>query len=104
MQASIHSNAKASITASGIVADGGRGREVNMVAEMVAYGDSGAFLDKVGCAFGCEVGMVREVYMAAATVAARLTYLLPATLPPCLPAVGVPHLCLPGRGGGQEGD
>ena len=28
--------------------DGGRGREINMVAEMVAHGDSGAYLDKVG--------------------------------------------------------
>jgi hypothetical protein len=46
-QASIHSSAKAAIQASALVPDGGRGREVNMVAEMVAYGDSGAYLDKV---------------------------------------------------------
>ena len=35
-QASIHSSAKAAIQASALVPDGGRGREVNMVAEMVA--------------------------------------------------------------------
>lgn len=45
LQAAIHKGAKAAIQASGLI-DSGRSRDVNMVAEMVAYGDSGAFLDK----------------------------------------------------------
>ncbi|PSC69540.1 Callose synthase 5 [Micractinium conductrix] len=42
----IHQEVKKSILASGLI-DSGRGRDVNMVAEMVAYGDSGAFLDRL---------------------------------------------------------
>ena len=44
----IHSAARASILASGLFEEGAPTREINMLAEMVAYGDSGAFLDKVG--------------------------------------------------------
>jgi hypothetical protein len=42
----VHSEAKKAILESGAF-EAGRSREVNMVAEMVAYGDSGSFLDKV---------------------------------------------------------
>lgn len=42
----IHKDAKQVIQASGLI-DSGRNRDVNMVAEMVAYGDSGAFLNKI---------------------------------------------------------
>ena len=52
-QSRIHQEVKKSILASGLI-DSGRGRDVNMVAEMVAYGDSGAFLDRVSvCRAGC---------------------------------------------------
>ncbi|KAL4451723.1 hypothetical protein ABPG75_007385 [Micractinium tetrahymenae] len=44
--AAIHKGVKAAIQASGLI-DSGRSRDINMVAEMVAYGDSGAFLDKI---------------------------------------------------------
>lgn len=43
----MHAAIKRSILASGLFEGQGRSREVNMLAEMVAYGDSGAFLDKV---------------------------------------------------------
>jgi hypothetical protein len=43
----VHAAVKRSILASGMLEGQGRSREVNMLAEMVAYGDSGAFLEKL---------------------------------------------------------
>ena len=46
-QGEIHAAVKRSILASGLFEGQGRSREINMLAEMVTYGDSGAFLEKV---------------------------------------------------------
>ncbi len=45
VQHAIHNNAKASIIESGLF-EGRSPEDIRMVAEMVAYGDSGAYLDK----------------------------------------------------------
>lgn len=46
-QGEIHAAVKRSILATGLFEGQGRSREINMLAEMVTYGDSGAFLEKV---------------------------------------------------------
>ncbi len=46
-QAELHTAIKRSIQATGLFEGQARTREVNMLAEMTAYGDSGAFLEKV---------------------------------------------------------
>lgn len=120
-QADIHAGAKRAIAASGVLEAGQRGREANMLAEMVAYGDSGAFLDKASlrlapitacCCLPAtpRVGWLGRAWQAAcpcpaAGEAAR--HHPPPPLAPATsqtPAAGHPHLLLPGARGGQEGD
>ncbi|EFN56001.1 hypothetical protein CHLNCDRAFT_145389 [Chlorella variabilis] len=72
--ADIHTAAKAGITASALF-EGRGSREVNMVAEMVAYGDSGAYLDKlVTPIFAFLAVEVDRKGTSGVEIAARVTY------------------------------
>ena len=51
----MHAATKAAILATGLLDPATRLRDINMLAEMVAYGDSGAFTDKVCAVLCCAV-------------------------------------------------
>ena len=56
----MHAATKAAILGSGLLDPATRLRDINMLAEMVAYGDSGAFTDKV-CALCCAWEVCQRV-------------------------------------------